>query len=875
MNNPINTNSFRHFLIIRGVEYEIQEPNKFDQSNFKIVQDDIARDTFFGNEETPLEFEVSFGASTATYQDNNGVLINHLSSGAELLIQENLDYGNEADVKYKLTKNNVSFTVGNIDFNKDYNTDNQTYVHCRVIQNSNQSLIKKREDITIDLLAEKDLDDNPISAIPVQKLFLKAKPVYSVSIHENSKDVFYTQGYPNEPEFFNSLMKIKQQNAFNNALSWISLTEVGNYTSNEVRDVGKMVKIEDDLSDIRIKINLDCNISYFNNQYNAPIVLFGICFFCGFVGAEWLANINDPSRTFYSKVFTSGSFDNINQTFTIDFPFGANGKFIYVVFISASSNDGNAFLEQKFNNSTIEIESSATAISSVTNALRYIDLIKQTYKGIGSLPVNAEKYDVDGEFYDNFCFNKNLIKQNTTSPFYVKLKDVKEQLLEQCAYAQVNDDEIYVGKFEDFYTNNYMAGFIEVPDYENSICKNPKYLVNKFVFEYEKYEQDRNEKNTNDAIHTDSEWFIQADNSINTKSLKLPFNRDSFLNEYMRRDVFSTKENSNESDTIGIVDVTLLPPNARNKFTRLLTWNADRVAGTTKILSDNTFSWDLLGFNIGDTIIESGVSRTVLAITPTLLTLSFSGGIANGTNFLTLDYPLTNVIYTNRTNEGLIYSENLRNSDNFGNLRYSIKRNLKHWYSFLATYGKFIPNKKVKNTYFKSNGECITQILDEPLPIKENADININDISSYKILSQDMYKTTVKCEFEQAVQLLNDIQNVRGFIIVQTPIGAVVEGYIKEANFLWSDGILELELEIKNESDFLTINYNAGILTINEVGYPVNTTNKKIYNIFNDFIQFFDEKNINLCNRTRYDKVSLNGATFDNIDDLVNAIENL
>ena len=80
-----------------------------------------------------------------------------------------------------------------------------------------------------------------------------------------------------------------------------------------------------------------------------------------------------------------------------------------------------------------------------------------------------------------------------------------------------------------------------------------------------------------------------------------------------------------------------------------------------------------------------------------ILTCSFVGGIANGVNFLTFDYPLTNVLYTNRTNEGLIFSENLKNSDNFGNLRYSIKRNMKHWFAVLSTYGKFIP---LKNSLF-------------------------------------------------------------------------------------------------------------------------------------------------------------------------------
>ena len=98
-NNPIDTNSFRHFLEIRGVKNEIAEPGNFNLSNFKVVRDDIAVDTYFGNEQSQLEFNVSFGKPCTPFMDNNGVLISYLPSGAELLIQENKNYGNEADAK--------------------------------------------------------------------------------------------------------------------------------------------------------------------------------------------------------------------------------------------------------------------------------------------------------------------------------------------------------------------------------------------------------------------------------------------------------------------------------------------------------------------------------------------------------------------------------------------------------------------------------------------------------------------------------------------------------------------------------------------------------------------------------------------------------
>jgi hypothetical protein len=847
-NNPIDTNSFRHFLLIRGVEYEIIEPENFDQSNFKIVQDDIARDTFYGNEEAQLDFSINFGYPTVPFMDNNGVLISHLPSGAELLIEENKNYGNEANVKYILKKDNVSFTTGNVDFNDNYESDNETYVKCRIIQNNNQFLIKKREDITVDLLSNEDLEGNTITPIPIQRIFLKAKPVYRESEWIRGQSTFVP---PPLGQYNISPFQVIKKGEIENTLSFLSPVVPTNTTP--VFDAMSLVEAKNQLTEVKIEIDVEFNS--IDRPLEKLLVHSGTA--SGGTSNYFLIDIQNLPG-FYSNTF------NI----VLPNPVLASER-IEILFLRVFGGGAVTFTKARVRMSAVE-----TAISSVGNAVRQIDLIKQTYKAIGSLPVNASKYDVGGEFYDNFLFTKNLIRQDLTKPFNTKLEDVKEDLLEQCAYAQVNDNDIYIGQYEDFYQNIDMGGFLEVPTYESSIIKNIKYLVNKFVFGYEKYEQDRGEKNTNDAIHTNTEWFPQAKNSINTKEFKLPFCRDVFLIETTRKQAFSKDNNStSDDDNIFKMDVTLLPPNSRNKFTRLLNWQTDAGAGTVTILTDGNFSWTQLGFNVGDIIKVEGVNRTVLSMNETVLKVAPNVSIGTGPSFLTIDYPLTNVLYTNRTNEGLIFSDNLRNSDNFGNLRYSIKRNMRHWFAILATYGKFIPTKKIKNTYFKSNGECITQFTGEPFPIKENEDILISDISQHKILNQDIYKTSVSCSFQQAVQLLNDIQNVRGFIRVQNPSGGIIKGYIKEANFMWSLDELDLQLECKNESDFLNVNFSSGILTINEVGYDSKTADIKLYNIFNDYIQFFDKNNVNLCNRTKFDKVLLNGISYTSVTDLVNAIE--
>ena len=124
-NNPIDTNSFQHFLLIRGAEYEIIEPVNFDKSNFKCEQDNYARDTFYGNENDLLEFYQNYGSQGGTFMNNDGVLITHLPSGLDLLLQENKDNGSESDVKYILKKDGLEFTTGNFDFTTA-ETDNVT-----------------------------------------------------------------------------------------------------------------------------------------------------------------------------------------------------------------------------------------------------------------------------------------------------------------------------------------------------------------------------------------------------------------------------------------------------------------------------------------------------------------------------------------------------------------------------------------------------------------------------------------------------------------------------------------------------------------------------------------------------------------------------
>jgi hypothetical protein len=772
MNNPIEINAFRHFLEVNGTRTEILEPIGFDASNFVCEQDkdNYGRDIFYGNSEADLEFHYEYG-------------INELPSGLEIILEQEQLNGSEADVNYVLQKSGVDFTIGQLDF-AGATTDYKSYFKCKVIQNNEQAKIKKRKDIKVDAFATKDLDDNTITPIATEIILLKAKPITRISEWIVANEFSVDGSLPGvNMDIVYPFIQIKK-----NGIS-DTLTPVFNY----VIDIGnqkecKIIRAVNNTKNIKLKGRLKYRLNDTTSAFTFNVKTGSES------GSAESNSVSISLPTTYNTI--------INHSFEVSLPNAIESSEILWAYFLQNLPTVSA-LSITIYEGELEVTATETGISSVIKGVRYIDLIKQNYKAIGSLPVNAQKFDIGGQFYEQFCFSGKLIRQITNEPFYLKLSDTNESLQEVNACAQINDNEIYIGQYNDFYKDTLMGTYLQIPTADASFMKNDRYLINSFKFGYSKYEQDRDEDGTLDAIHTDSEWFVPNNNSINDKELKLPFIRDAYKIESVRRRATEKSGTSNDSDDdIFIVDVIELAPGATNSITGTFTIQQSDENNTYKILANQNFRWDLLGFSVGDTMsIFDGTTTlnlVVSEITPGILTMIWGGGSSSGSVFLTLTYPLTNINYTIRTSEGLTFGENLSNADNYANLRYSIKRNMSHWFPYLATAGKFIPTKTIKNSYFKSNGNATTKFVGETANIKENQDITISSIASQKILNQNMYKTTLVIEFEDLVTLMGKIQTERGYINVQEHDGNLISGYIVELDHTWASNECEITLEIKN-----------------------------------------------------------------------------
>jgi hypothetical protein len=766
MNNPIEINAFKHYLEINSVRTQILEPIGFDGSNFVCEQDKegYGRDVYYGNTDIELEFHYEYG-------------INELPSGLELLLdQENLN-GSESDVNYILTKNGIDFNIGQLDF-AGATTDNESYFKCKVIQNNQQAKIKKRSKVKVDAFATKDLDDNTITPIETVSLLLKAKPVDKISSYSVDAERTYDGSLPGaNADILYPFIQINKYGIED------TLTPAFNYFNNIAAEQElKIVRAVNTLTNVKIKGRLKYRLN--SAGQNLIFVVKS-----GIEGTTSLSN--------FEGVTLPNNYNTIiDHSFEINLPNTIETSIIIWAYLYETNTPA---INMTIYDGELSIYATETGIDSVIKGVRYIDLIKQNYKAIGSLPVNAPKFDVGGQFYNQICFSGKLIRQIINEPFYLELDKTIESLLEVNATPQINDNEIYIGQYQDFYSDVNMGTYLQLPETEAKFTKNEKYLINTFKFGYNKFEQDRDEDNTLDSIHTDSEWYLPCDNSINSKELKLPFVRDAYKIESVRRRATEKDNTSNESDDdIFIVDVIEVAPGTTRSMSGTFTTFLSDENNTYKILANQTFRWDLLGFKVGDTVIVSGFPLLVIDITSSILTLDWFGASFSGNSFFTITYPITDVLYTTRTNEGLLFSQNLLNADKYANLRYSIKRNMFHWFPYLATAGKFIPTKTIKNSYFKSNGEAITKFIGETANTTEKEDIAISNITSKKILSQNMYMTTLVIEFEDLATLIGKIQTQRGYINVQDHKGNIVSGYIVSLDHTWATNECVINLEVKN-----------------------------------------------------------------------------
>lgn len=851
---------------------EITEPVKFDGASFTVEQDKsrYGRDISYGNEEVSLEFY-------------DGIFDNGLTMGLTQLLDYHKTYGFESEVEFILKKNGVNFTIGLLDFQMA-KTDLLTYFECKIIQENNRAIINRRKEINVDVFSDKDLDLNTITPLATENILLKAKPVLQASEWKSVGSKTFSADSVDPTRFWCAFNLAQTNTSFGieNSLNWL---EDIIYV-NSILDAEKfgLLYAQNRLNDIKVTATID--MTYVVTQGTLPDFGFVALYLC------W-GDTFDPSNTsttrhlLYNDTWGSTVEKTVvlNDTFEFTIDEVNQGGKVWLFWAVIGSADCNVDITHR--NFNAKAQAVSTSIDSVIKGVRYIDLFKQNVKSISGLTIDAPKFDVGGEFYDQFAFNGKLIRQYTDKPFYVNFKDLTEGLQELNADYQINQNDVFLGQYNDFYNNVDLGGYLQAPDSEFNTNFNDRYSINAFNYSYKTFEQNKDESNTIDSIHTEAQFLLPNKLVENVKKVEVNYIRDPFSIEASRRQGINTKESTSldNDDKIFLIDIYPLDPSSVGGFgLRLLMRMNDsklEILNNTLNGEGTPFDWTLLGFsvgsefsiisgkNIGNYIVFS-LEKEKIVLTPVGFTPSFEGD-----GYIKTEYPLNNVSYVNRTNQGFTEILNLSSGDNYSNLRYSIKRNINHWERYLKTASKYKPNGIIQNTFFKNNGLLSTKYGTETIATIEGANINATDLND-AILSPMAYKTKVIAEFETVKTLLDNLATQKGFIRVIDTNNRVLKIHPTKLDYEWMSNLLTIEGEQRNESDFVTIDtIGTELVNINEVGYDSIILKRNWFKIDGFFITLYDFNNIPLINPTRIEKVKVNGVSYTNAVNLADAINGL
>jgi hypothetical protein len=807
-------------------------------------------------------------------------------------------YGFESNVQL------IIVLVNGIEFSSELDfegavTDDLTYIEVKTIQQSSLQVVKRTRETKVDLFSNKDINGDYIAPLVPNNLLVLAKPVLQTSQWDsiNFNERLYADGTSANAMVFytinpcTNILKSNIEDTFN----FFDILRRDKFNSEPNNSDFVLIKAKNNLKNIKVNIS-DLLIHFTTDVDNGGD---------GYVNLELQLRYGKEYAT-ATKIILLSVLKNENETYDFNGGFTHNidslqrDESIWVNFIvkvrqSSTVDIGQrplfeCFLEIPTIKTLITAES--TSYSSITPSFRLIDVMKQIVKSNSGLGINAPRYDIGGEFYENRLVNGNLLRGITEKlvngisekvPFYVSLEDIEKSINpEHNADSEIGlDGKVFFGIEKDFYTSNEMMFFDTTQFSGMKRIKNPKFCINTFKLKFKNYQslKENEELNSADAIHGESEWNLKNKRVENKKENEIEWARDSFLIESIRKKAIIISDDTSSQDDDTLICLDSLPIDGDRPFTETTTLNHTYNPTDNKLtlITDNSINFIVLGIKVGSVFfIEPNDNNSgaylVEEVSTTTLKLSVAGTPYlpaypsennNGIRATIYTYTIleSDVPFVIRTNEGITTVSNLQNPDRFANMRYSIKRNiLNYWKSYLATCNLYTHGKEINNTLYKNNPKC-TFMFDGKTTIEDESFIPDNPIIT-PFLYNDLVFANV--DFEDYIDLQNKIRSVRGFIRTVDNNNRVLKVFPMSVKYVNANRELIINGQEKYEQSYLKITTNNNYIMINgETGVK-----RLIYKIEDYKVYLYDKERQRLYNGVFWNQVSINGATATNIDEL-------
>jgi hypothetical protein len=857
-------------------EVQINEPIGYAEMDFNLQQ----KDKGYGR-------DISFSGGEAQFN-----FVNYRNHYLDKLLYFNHFYGFESKVDLIIRQEGYDDVVAELDFATAV-TDDFEYFKCKVIQKSSLQIVKRRKSVKVDLFSDKDIDGNPITPLVAENMLLLSKPVFQKAIWEQSEP--HSLEGNNRLETRTSSRKYFINPAVNITQSGID----GIQNPFEIRTDNfenmQYLQAVTNLKKITIKLN-GCSgiLKPDGDNGGKGAINFSLVIAYGEALNDLTPVIkllavplrqNSPDYTFQK-----------NYVLPIDVLNRGDKLWIgYFIEMKRSSIIGKIECEGNLSINSIEITAESSAYNSITPSFRLIDVMKQVVKSTSGLDVVAPRFDVGGEFYDNRIFNGNFLRNalyntdNTRKPFYISLEDIEKSIVEMNADHEIdNDGDVFFGTEQDFYTNTEIGFFDNTQFSEMNKMFNPRFSVNEFSYKYKNFQalKENEEVNSADNIHGESKYVFTNKMVENKKEITVEWIRDAFLIESNRRKavVVSQDTASQDDDTLFAIDTVNTQGDISFTEVSFLQHSFDVSNNRLILRSDGEVNFNSLGIVAGSVVTISAPDRNAgsYAVQPnakspgslvddivsssSLLLMRLSSGVIssnnNGERITKYTYTLDDefVPFTNYTSQGFSSIANLNASNNYSNLRYSIRRNIHNYYQpYLATCNLYHKDTTIKNAWYKNNGECITAYND--ITLKENEEF----VPLNPILSPFMYDNIVfaNVEFTDFIALQSAVRSERGYIRTIDNNDRVIKIYPVTMKYEILSKELTIKAEEKYEPNTMTISTANKFILINDETYVQAID----WELRDNKLFIFDKRRQLLYNGVFFNNVAINGSRTENIDE--------
>lgn len=853
----------------------ISEPTGFDSADFTLRQDTkkLARDVSFAGGESEFSF----------YPNNNHEF--------DLLIYYYETFGWESEVQLIIEINGFDNIIGDFDF-FTANTNGIEYFSCKVVQSKKQALIKKRNDVKVDLFSDVDLDDNYIAPVNTSNILLRAKSITQTSKWVTSD---YSQWTGSASDF-----QVVHQNGLNQ-INVFGIddtltptrrgvrTQRGVLQPNSIRDFA-FIKASDNISNLQINIT-GLKISFYittgtnfyldvpNNQNVSPWIhievgtdddtdeIYKRIDFIRpssieFIGNQNIDRLNSP--------FTGNAdrYDVVFEDYILNVGSIPRGFLMYVLFDIREPGVITEWLEGE-----MTITATSTGYSTVVPSVSLYDACEYNVAAVSQLPIDFKLAENGQGLGNQRLLNGNMLRGINNRPFYFSMKYIDEWLPEIYGDYEVKEDSVFFGIYKDFYSTVECGVFdtVKFEDYEKRF--NKKLAINQFNYKYNKFQSQKENEvdNTYDVVHGESEWLVPNIFVENKKEVSVGFVRDSFLISETQKKALtiSQDETTQDDDTIFIIDTNPSAFDFTFVETDFLQHTFLDDTGNLRLNNTGNFNFSLLGLSIGGVfdidaddknagtyeITEINGNYIVLKPKSTIVSITVISSSGDGERITGFTYRVSKETapFFSRGTQGFTATDNISTSNDYANLRFSIKRNIINYYSQYLASCSLWTKKAIKNTFYKNNPEAL--LTYQGVTTIEGANFNVSD----PIVNTFEHSIKVITNFATYKDLENRIRTDRGYIRIVDNDEFVLKLYPNEMTFVNSGRLGELTIigEEKHDTSLINITYNElPYITINE-NYR---TSRIIYKEKRNKFYIFDENGKLLFKPTFWHKITVNNA---------------